>query len=831
MANEHQYPTLSNQPFEPTWALIDRPENYPSVRTPGKLEMIWDTNYTNLYKRLSPYVNYRDTLIQGFTTEPFYWISPLTAGKGLSALKMAEAKYDSSLFALGSSPIDVIRVTKFLLSGRGIPFLAKQFLLQTGNPFNETRIYNPTSPIVAAAMGIGLGSIRPQRFIDLSGGLVGIASNLIGPSIPSLFGSPKTDPPPGTAPKALDDGEYMPTATTGGKGLIRAGTANSAEANLLRAWAPVEEKREGILKRVKTMFQNFGRMDQNDKHYRSDEGAYGLMLAVADRRFDYDGATYKGFGWGQRWFGGGEIIRPNNERVEKPYRIYVEYDKNGTRKTTIRYFDESNYNYGVVFTGQVEYIRKESTDRNKPGVRYGDHIGLDAKDENRGEYTNSDIMVQYKKYSDPHQQFPTKDGEKVKNTKLLNDTLKRTVKRINDKGTYEWTVTKEGMSSEDSAIVRTGTGVYDYNRLANTATQRPWGETPNTIGFSVNLGSLSEYRRSGGKMVDNSIAFNAIERSLKLPTDGHFDAINTLEVLDSSRKIIDPVLQGWTTWEPYRDDAIALYFYDAVNENYIPFRATIDGINVSNNASWEELNFIGRADRLYSYGGFTRNLSFNIHIVISSLAELIPTWQRINYMLSAVKPSNYTVSTYKNITDQFIVPPMFMVTIGDLYRDQPILLQGISMDIPKDASWETINPDNAEQYNNKSWSYLNGKIKSMYMSGQFPREATLAFSANLLEKERAVVGGSELGYAARGDNWRSWNDTMVPRKELLGETQQMHQRLIVDVIAKRDNRVGERKLDREYADAEIDRYIENERHISETGRPIDASDTQYQYMT
>mgnify|MGYP000951577903 CR=1 FL=1 len=835
MANEQQYPTLATQPFEPTWALISRPENYPDFRTPGKLEIIWDTNYSNLYKRLSPYANYRDTLIQGFTTEPFYWISPLTAGKGLSALKMAEAKYDSRLFALGSAPIDIIRVTKFLLSGRGIPFLAKQFLLQTGNPYNETRIYNPTSPIVAATMGLTFGNTRPMRFIDIQGGVVGIASSLVGSSIPSLFGSPKTDPPAGTAPKALADDTYIPTATTGGKGLLRAGTAETAEANLIRAWpkdisgaGKSSTFKEAVSKRFKELFQNFRKVRQDGKSYRSDEGTYGLMLAGGNVRFDYIGASYENFEWGQRWFGGGKITRPNNEKVEKPYRIFVEYDKNGTRKTVIRYFDESNYNYGISFTGQVEYVRKESTDENKQGVRYSDHIGLEAKDDKRGEYANSDIMVQYKAYSDPHQQFPTKDGEKVKNTKLLNDTLKRVVNRVKAGGIYDWIPTKEGMSSEDSAIVRTGTGTYDYDRLASNATQRPWGEKPNTIGYSVNLGSLSEYRRGGGKMVSNDLTFDAIKRSLKLPTDGHFDAINTLEVLDQSRKIAKPVLTGWTTWEPYRDDTIALYFYDVVNENYIPFRATIQGINASNNASWEELSFIGRGDKLYSYGGFTRNLSFNIHVVISSLAELIPTWQRINYMLSAVKPANYTVSEYKKITDQFMVPPMFMVTIGDLYREQPILLQSVMMEIPNDAIWETVNSENMTDYSkDKIWTYLNGKIRSKYMSGQFPREANLSFNANLLEKERAVVGGSELGHVARDDNWRQWNESMVPSQ---GPPNKVHEMLIVDVIAKRDQRMS--RQEKEQIDEEIEKYIEEERYISRTGAPrdIDARDVNYQFM-
>jgi hypothetical protein len=147
----------SIQTFKPTPSLITIPQNYPNEPTPGKIEILWGSNTKSLYHRLSPYASYSTSLIGGFTTQPYYYTYIDEKGRGLNSLK----KYESQMFPLGSAPIDVIRVAKFLGSGNGIMFLGKQFLLQTGNPFNETRIYNPTSPIVAAGMGLALGSVRP----------------------------------------------------------------------------------------------------------------------------------------------------------------------------------------------------------------------------------------------------------------------------------------------------------------------------------------------------------------------------------------------------------------------------------------------------------------------------------------------------------------------------------------------------------------------------------------------------------------------------------------------------------------------------------------------
>ena len=43
---------------------------------------------------------------------------------------------------------DTRRVSKFLTSSEGLLFTSKQALLQTGNTFENTRIYNPTSPLL-----------------------------------------------------------------------------------------------------------------------------------------------------------------------------------------------------------------------------------------------------------------------------------------------------------------------------------------------------------------------------------------------------------------------------------------------------------------------------------------------------------------------------------------------------------------------------------------------------------------------------------------------------------------------------------------------------------
>ena len=39
---------------------------------------------------------------------------------------------------------------------------------------------------------------------------------------------------------------------------------------------------------------------------------------------------------------------------------------------------------------------------------------------------------------------------------------------------------------------------------------------------------------------------------------------------------------------------------------------------------------------------------------------------------------------------------MFMLTIGDLYKFQPIVITSLNVNIPDDASWETLNENNSQ---------------------------------------------------------------------------------------------------------------------------------------
>ena len=98
-----------------------------------------------------------------------------------------------------------------------------------------------------------------------------------------------------------------------------------------------------------------------------------------------------------------------------------------------------------------------------------------------------------------------------------------------------------------------------------------------------------------------------------------------------------------------------------------------------------------------------------------------------------------------------MVPPMVMITVGDLYKNQPIVLGSVGLSIPDTALWETLNEENSTE-----WSYLANYIKSPNVGklyGQLPKTVDISVSCYVLEKERAIAGAAHFGHAPHTENY------------------------------------------------------------------------------
>jgi hypothetical protein len=136
-------------------------------------------------------------------------------------------------------------------------------------------------------------------------------------------------------------------------------------------------------------------------------------------------------------------------------------------------------------------------------------------------------------------------------------------------------------------------------------------------------------------------------------------------------------------------DSIQFYFsgVDLKASAYRPteaivFRAYIDSIVDNHKPTWTPIKYIGRADPVYSYDGYEREISFGFTIHIGSRDELKATWRKLNMLASWTSPDY--------IDPGFMKAPICRLNIGNLYRKFPGFISTLSYTFDNtQTTWET----------------------------------------------------------------------------------------------------------------------------------------------
>ena len=806
------------------------PLDYPTTSVPGKIEKLYTANNQKILTRFTAKTDYANSLLRFGPRQPFVWYNPNEGESGTNAIK----KYDSRAFPIGSTLQDVVRISKYSVSGNGVIFLLKQSLLQNLQPFNETNLYNPLMPILAATRPGSLGLLpRPTRHIDLSGGVLGALASVVGFSVNNGKSSPKGTVGDGINDTA-DNSPLSKQSVGGGKGLIRGKTASSGYTSLASRWGG-NAKKDFLKSMAASVFPSLINSKQPvNTGYRADEGAYGMMISDLKGKFTKNHViTDAEIQLTQLWIagssdGGPKNIRKNGNEVPQNRKIvFIDGTEQKISGTDITGPTINGGTTGFKFEKDVDNVEK-----------YGKSVGIEPyRKDISNNFKFSVMLMNYKKYLDKTNKFPTKmDGPLLDLTNADEPTIILAqedfykkygfdkvppisfIKTIVNVPTRQGTGDeKRSASAVDGTYSKNRKDVSDNGNLSNFHKNMEDGKFKNVPSETNDVGdrinSTLQSKKEDpinkkqidnlNKLVDNikkagySVAFtNADTRvftspntalfgidklkqsnindkmlvddykdntqlldgmgkharinSRKMSTSNTSDGLNRLTIIEKDKKIKDDTgISGWSTYEPYKDDLIAFYFYDMINEKYIPFRASVTGINDSFQADWVNYKYIGRADKLYVYDGITRQLSFSFKVIANSIKELLPMWTRVNYLCGLTMPANYTSAPSQGggSENQFIIPAFVLLTLGDIYKEQPIIINRVGLTIPEGASWETVS-ENSEQ----DWSYLNNIITWTGSKGkvaQFPREVEISVDLTPLFKERPVTGMANFGHAPR----------------------------------------------------------------------------------
>lgn len=156
---------------------------------------------------------------------------------------------------------------------------------------------------------------------------------------------------------------------------------------------------------------------------------------------------------------------------------------------------------------------------------------------------------------------------------------------------------------------------------------------------------------------------------------------------------------------------IIKFSFETKNEEPIHFRALISDIKQTTKPEFSEQRYIGRPERFVMYAGGKRSISLRFNIVAMSQEEIDIMWTRINYLTGLAFPA-------KVQTGGFFTPPLFNITIGDIYNSQPCYIDSLEYDFLDESI--TFDIDNqVSQVINVSMTLNILEKRSKYFNSPF----------------------------------------------------------------------------------------------------------------
>jgi hypothetical protein len=130
------------------------------------------------------------------------------------------------------------------------------------------------------------------------------------------------------------------------------------------------------------------------------------------------------------------------------------------------------------------------------------------------------------------------------------------------------------------------------------------------------------------------------------------------------------------TTGPASDGSMGIQYNES---RVVRFRAFIQDINESVTPTYNENKYIGRYETFYTYDKVIRDVSFTLTLQAFSEKELDHIRGKMNWLTSLAYPEK---------TDNYLTPTIFKFTIGNVYSNQPAILQSLTHTIDNDASWD-----------------------------------------------------------------------------------------------------------------------------------------------
>jgi len=230
------------------------------------------------------------------------------------------------------------------------------------------------------------------------------------------------------------------------------------------------------------------------------------------------------------------------------------------------------------------------------------------------------------------------------------------------------------------------TTLKDFRRALYASLQQgPNGPVSNTISLAPDYTTRNiETRVNLGD--PGSPRYNRFDYSKGIDYSNNGKGINALDTINAF-----PIYRS-TNVNPKQTDVggplndLVKFRIAAINndnpslKDFMHFRAFLNSFVDNYNPEWNTISYVGRGDRLYTYSGFTRQVTLSWTVMAQSVQELLPMYKKLNYLAANTMP-DYSSAGYMRGS-------LVELTVGAYLFDQPGFISSLTYTANFDAGWE-----------------------------------------------------------------------------------------------------------------------------------------------
>jgi hypothetical protein len=113
---------------------------------------------------------------------------------------------------------------------------------------------------------------------------------------------------------------------------------------------------------------------------------------------------------------------------------------------------------------------------------------------------------------------------------------------------------------------------------------------------------------------------------------------------------------------------------------FIIFRSFLSSITDNYSPTWNPHKYLGRGEKVYTYSGFDRSISFSFKTAVQTREETKPIIQKLNFLASNTAPDFNTAGRMRG--------PFMRLTIGDYFVSVPGFISSLTYTIDDSSPWD-----------------------------------------------------------------------------------------------------------------------------------------------